>query len=100
LAALAFAVAALSLMAARGGAPTHHNGRALLAVWLAVAVAAGAGLFTAAHAHTRRGRFAVGAALAALPLGAFVLRPWYAPPDAMSARAPEVAIGRLARAAV
>jgi hypothetical protein len=95
--ALAFMVLALSLAAARGGAPTHHNGRALLAVWLALAVYVGAGLTRIALAKGHA-RIAVGlVSIAALPVGALVLRPWYARLDSMADREPEVAIGRAVR---
>jgi len=90
-------VFALSLAAARGGAPTHHNGRALLAVWLLLAVYVGAAL---AEGFTVPGwrRVAVAAvAVLSLPVGALVLRPWYARLDAMSDRTAETRIGARAR---
>jgi len=94
-AALAAMVAALSLAAARGGAPTHHNARALLAVWLVVALGLGAAAWHALAAGGRRRMALVAAGAVVLPLGGLVLRPWYARLDSMAARADEERIGAL-----
>ncbi len=94
--ALAFMVVALSLAALRGGAPTHHNGRAILVVWLALAVAVGARFHAIVLAPTRARVALLAATLASLPLGALILRPWYARLDSMSARTAEERIGALA----
>jgi hypothetical protein len=86
-------VAGLMVAAVRGGAPTHHAGRALLGVWLALA------LFVGAEAEPvlgRRDRWRpglVGLLLVILALGAAVLRPWFSRLDSMAARADETAIG-------
>jgi len=83
----------LSLAALPGGAPTHHAGRALLAIWLVMAIFAGAGARAALHSKraTRIGFTVV--TLTAMLLGAFMLRPWYARPDSYTARAAETEIG-------
>jgi hypothetical protein len=98
LASLGAMVVALSLAAARGGAPTHHNGRAMLAVWLVVALGLGAGAWHAFAAGGRRRVALLAACAVVLPLGALVLRPWYARLDSMAARADEEGIGALVRA--
>lgn len=93
LVALAGMVALLSVAAARGGAPTHHNGRAMLAVWLLVAVvlgAAGARILSVAGG-ARRAWLASLAVV--LPLGVILLRPWYARLDSMAARSDEERLG-------
>lgn len=92
---LASMVAALTLAAARGGAPTHHNGRALLVVWLAVAIAVGAALYAMVRRPGARRLVALSATAIVLALGAWILRPWYARLDAMSARSSEEEAGRL-----
>lgn len=88
---------ALSLASLPGSAPTHHSGRAVLAVWLAMAIYVAPSL--RAWLSSPRGRL-VGLALAALvALGAVVLRPWYARLDRFTPRVDEVAIGDAARTA-
>jgi hypothetical protein len=95
--ALAFMVATLSLAAVGGGAPTHHNGRALLVVWLAVAVYLGAALERELSRQWRTGVALLLVVLASLPLGAFLFRPWYARLDAMADREDEARIGAATR---
>jgi len=89
-------VGALSLAALRGGAPTHHNGRAILVVWLALAVAVGARLAGAPWSPGRSRTLVVAASLASVALGVAILRPWYARLDSMSAREAEARIGAAA----
>jgi hypothetical protein len=87
-------VVALSAAAVRGGAPTHHAGRALLVVWLLLAVFVGArgrDLLRASRGALRVGL--VGAALSLLALGVTILRPWYAHIGEFGHRQDEVAIG-------
>jgi hypothetical protein len=98
-AALALLLVLLTAASIPGGAPTHHAGRALLAIWLALAIYVGAG---AHHAITggalgkqRRQAYAA-LTLAAVIGGAFVLRPWYARLDSFITRADEIAIGAAA----
>ncbi|MSP25871.1 MAG: hypothetical protein EXR75_12065 [Myxococcales bacterium] len=96
--ALAAMVALLSVAALRGGAPTHHAGRAMLAVWLAVALYGGGAIYRAV-AHAGRARVAVAIIVAvSVALGACVLRPWYARLDSMADRKREIAIGQAAEA--
>lgn len=83
----------------RGGAPTQHPERVLLAAWLGGAVFAGDALFCAWTRLGARGRALVaGSALAVLALGAW-LRPRIAAREPFARRAAEVAIGRAARRA-
>src|SRR5690606_37754169 len=93
---LALLLATLSLAALRGGAPTHHAGRAVLAIWLAAALFV-APAIRAAFAGPRRQAFAL-LVVTTMPLGAFILRPWYARLDDFTPRHEEVAIGRAAAA--
>ena len=98
--ALGAMVLALSLAASRGGAPTHHNGRALLAVWLALAIVVGAQL-DAVLRRPGAARLGLAAVIfAVVPFGAFVLRPWYARLDSMADREVETRIGARTRALV
>jgi hypothetical protein len=89
----AFAVllAALSLAAIPGGAPTHHAGRALLAIWLCIAIYVGAGAQSIMRTPMRRAFATI--VLLAVPLGAFVIRPFFGG-SRYSARRDETAIGR------
>jgi Dolichyl-phosphate-mannose-protein mannosyltransferase len=85
----------------RGGAPTQHPERVLLAAWLGGAVFAGDALFCAWARLGARGRALVaGSALAVLALGAGWLRPRFAAPGSFARRSDEVAVGRAARRAV
>ena len=94
---------ALSLAAPTGGVPTHHAGRALLALWLVMAIYVGAAArrilrgpgwgASLQSRHYARLLFSAGA-LTALILGATVLRPWYAELDVFTARRDETAIGK------
>lgn len=89
----------LLLMAAafRGGAPTHHSGRPLLTLWLALCMLCGELLVRTVQTK-RWGRLAVASGLAVLLLsGTLVLRPWYARMDAFSPRRAERAVGRALR---
>lgn len=90
---LAVMIAMLSAASIRGGAPTHHVGRAVLAVWLLLAIGVGEGA-RVALASPKRAHFA-GLVLVVMPLGAFVLRPWYARLDSFITREHEIAIGRV-----
>ena len=88
----------LSIGYARGGAPTHHNERTLLAIWLLFAVLFGDAAHAAWRGLDRRGRSVlVGSIGVALLVGATVLRPWYARRDDFVDRRAEVAIGRYLR---
>ena len=78
-----------------GGAPTHHAGRALLVIWLALAVVSA----PAIRKLAKRPPFAALMATA-LIVGAFVLRPWYARLDSFVDRPAELAVGREAAARV
>jgi len=92
-----FLVATLSLAALPGGAPTHHAGRAVLLVWLLLAIYAGAwGRRLIRPASAPRIPLAI-LLIAALVLSATVLRPWYARLDAFTPRSDEIAFGRGAR---
>jgi hypothetical protein len=84
-------LALLSVAAIPGGAPTHHGGRAVLAIWLVLAIGVGEGA-RRALASDLRWRFAL-FVIALMPLGAGILRPWYARLDSFITRADEVAIG-------
>lgn len=88
---LAALVMLLSLAALRGGAPTHHVGRAVLVIWITVAIGVGEGARRALRSP-QRARFAA-FVLALMLLGAFILRPWYARLDSFITRRHEVAIG-------
>ena len=66
---------ALTWAAGRGGAATHHSGRALLVVWLLAAIYLGA-----AARQRLRGPWRTQAAMALagiLALGVLLLRPWF-----------------------
>ncbi len=91
-------VVTLSISAALGGAPTHHNERTLLAAWLLAAVVAGHAVFAVWRTSARRGQLLfAGALVTVVVLGATVLRPWYARRDAFVDRRAEIAIGSRAR---
>ncbi len=81
----------LTLASASGGAPTHHVGRAVLVIWLVLAIALGQGAVLALRSPGRR-TFAA-AVLVVMPLGAFILRPWYARLDSFVTRRDELSIG-------
>ena len=87
-------LATLTIAALPGGAPTHHAGRVLLVVWLAMAIYVGAGV-RAALRDRRRHWFAL-LVLAVLPMGQVILRPWYARLDGFIDRSAEIAIGERA----
>jgi hypothetical protein len=91
---MAFVVLALTLAALPGAAPTHHAGRALLMIWIVVAIYTGAWL----HPLLRRPA-AVALVIATLLLGAAMLRPWFARLDGFTARRDETAIGQAVQAA-
>lgn len=96
--ALMFVFVALTAAMVRGGAPTHHPERALVAVFLLVAVVAGSalreGLRGARPIGARRAAVAlVGVAVLAWPVRRFVLRS-----EVLADRATEVDIGARAAA--
>ena len=78
-------------------APTHHDERTLLAVWLACAVVAGERFEQLWRRGTLRQRLWVGGVAAlAVMMAASIVRPWYARRDAFIDRSLEVDIGRKA----
>jgi len=90
----ALLVVGLSAAATLGGAPTHHPGRALLAVWLLLALFAGA----RASSSWRVGRLParlglLAAAFLVVAFGALVARPRWSEPTRFTSRAAETAIG-------
>ncbi|MEM9694912.1 MAG: hypothetical protein AAGA56_20370 [Myxococcota bacterium] len=85
----------LIIAALRGGAPTHHIARAVLPIWLAVALFVGPLLMRALG--TARPWLVRGLMLVVFALGGVVLRPWFARFDAFTARAEEVAAGEASR---
>ncbi|MEM6789931.1 MAG: hypothetical protein AAF715_20595 [Myxococcota bacterium] len=82
---------ALSLASLPGSAPTHHSGRAVLAVWLGLALYIAPSSRRALRGPRRR--VVALAGLAVIVLGATVLRPWYARRDRFTPRTAEVAVG-------
>jgi hypothetical protein len=90
---LGFLFVALTVLSLRGGAPTHHPERALLALHLFGAVALGHGVVFAAKTNLLPLRRALvfGALLAP---AMFFLRSWYLYKESFAHRADEVAIGR------
>lgn len=87
----------LSLAALPGGAPTHHYGRAVLMIWLLVALMCGVwGPRLLAQADRAGAAVAASAIVAVMVVAAVALRPWYARLDSFTARTDEVAIGRAA----
>jgi hypothetical protein len=97
--AVALAAMMLSLVVASmlGGAPTHHAGRALLVIWLAMVVYVAHGVRGVMYRKSWRKWLALSVCIV-MPLGALVLRPWYARLDAFIDRNDELAIGRAAAA--
>jgi len=90
-------VVGLALAAARGGAPTHHEGRALLVVWLLGAIFVGAQGCAAFRRSSQLGRaILVGASAAIVVLGSTILRPWYGHIGQFGHRDAAVAIGQAA----
>jgi hypothetical protein len=90
-------VLGLSLAAARGGAATHHPERALLTVWLLGSVGAGAAIVSLGSSARPRSWLPLALGLlAAVVLGAAILRPWFARLDSFAHRPDEVAIGAVA----
>jgi hypothetical protein len=87
-------LALLTLASIPGGAPTHHAGRALLAIWLALAIYLGAGAHQALRTRSRR-LYALATFTAVLG-SAVILRPWYARLDSFITRRDEIAIGAAA----
>ena len=87
-------VLGLSAAAVRGGAPTHHVGRALLAVWLLLGLWCGIRGRALLRASRPRVRAVwLGAALVLLALGVTILRPWYARIGQFGDREDDVAMG-------
>ncbi|HLV67088.1 MAG TPA: hypothetical protein VKY73_14810 [Polyangiaceae bacterium] len=80
-----------------GGAPTHHGERALLAVWLWVALVAGALAARIGEAPFTRRAAAALTLVVALAAGTRVLRPRW-PRAPFADRSAEVALGERARA--
>jgi len=87
---------ALTVAALPGGAPTHHSGRALLAIWLMLCLYLGSAMQRVFAEGGWRPRVLVGLVLAALLVGGLILRPWYARLDAFTARGSETSIGAAA----
>jgi len=85
---------ALSLASLPGSAPTHHSGRAVLAMWLAMALYIAPNLRSWSEG-SRRHLVALGL-VALVAMGLLVLRPWYARLDRFTPRVDEVAIGAAA----
>jgi hypothetical protein len=96
-AALAVMFAALLLASIRGGAPTHHAGRALLVIWIAMVVYVAHGARGVMYRRRWRKWLAL-SVCTVMPLGALMLRPWFARLDAFIDREDEIAIGRAATA--
>ncbi len=90
---LGFMFLMLTISSIRGGAPTHHPERALLAIHLTVVVAAAAAVV---HAH-RRGTLAppkkLAIAIVALAPFDYMLRYWYLYREGYAHREPELALG-------
>ncbi len=80
----------------RDGAPTHHPERALLAIWIFVAIFATDGLFEVLGERKLRAA-SIGAVLVSLGVAAVIVRPWYARRDSFIDRTSEIAIGQAAR---
>jgi hypothetical protein len=82
----------------RGSAPTHHDERPLLAVWLGLAVFVGHALHWCWHSlESRRRGLLIVAGVGLVGLGALVLRPRYGRLDPFVDRTWEVDIGRRAK---
>ena len=82
----------------RGSAPTHHDERPLLAVWLGLAVFVGHALcWCWKSLGSRRRGLLVAAGVGLVGLGALVLRPRYGRLDPFVDRTWEVDIGRRAK---
>jgi hypothetical protein len=76
---------------------THHAERAVLVIWLWLALFSSDLAFDAWPGLRQRARWVLAATgAAAILLGALVLRPWYARRDSFVDRSTELAIGRLA----
>jgi hypothetical protein len=84
--ALAMVLVALTLAAIPGGAPTHHSGRALLAIWLVMAIYLGAGVRAAMRARPY--------AFSALVVMVMFAGLWLRRTDPFTPRIHETAIGR------
>jgi hypothetical protein len=85
-------VVVLMLAAFRGGAPTHHLGRALLVVWLGAALFVGRAASVAFRQRSDRNRFALAAVLS-LAIGARLVRAPWIHANSFRSRAAELAIG-------
>lgn len=98
------AIALLGLLAflvvgeLRDGAPTHHSERALLAIWLFLAVFAADALVELARKREYRARLGV-ILTGLLGLALFIVRPWYAERDSFIDRSTEIELGRAAKSA-
>lgn len=90
-------IAALSLAMVNDGAPTHHPERAVLVAMLLAAVIAG-DLAASLLASPSTRSTALAATAVAVLLAALVIRPRITANESFTARANEVAIGRVARA--
>jgi hypothetical protein len=88
-------VVGLSAAALAGGAPTHHIGRPLTAVWLLAALFVGAELSRHGRERSRQ-ELSLGLAAGALlvVLAALGVRPWLSSSERFAERADEVALGR------
>jgi hypothetical protein len=92
-----FQIAALSLAMVKDGAPTHHPERAVLGALLLAALLAGALGALLTSLPRRRLALAAAGALAVLAAIGGLLRPRLGAGEGFTARADEVAVGRLAQ---
>ncbi len=82
----------------RGAAPTHHEERALLGIWLGAAVlTADCLMLISKHLHASRRRLVAVGLTVTLLVGALMVRPWFARRDGFIDRGDAVAMGQLAR---
>lgn len=82
----------------RDGAPTHHSERALLAIWLFLALVAAEALVELARKREYRARLGL-ILVGVVGLALFIVRPWYARRDSFIDRRTEIELGTLARRA-
>ncbi len=96
---LGLVLVALVVGDVRDGAPTHHPERAVLVVWLGMAVLAGTLTVNLIENSDRRRRLRIIATVIATTfIGALGLRPWLAKRDGFIDRSDEIALGSVAAA--